>query len=151
MLLGSAARYSGFTLRSVCMHHAHAHLSKQVETIEAKSGCAAACCALQSSHKLQVVVVCEEALPRITYSARTVDVGPLSATLAADMVRESQPGATEVRSAAGIGRLIDAPAAAFMCHVHQEMLLATCSNVQQTAEHEIADAGHSPKPTLWSI
>lgn len=51
---------------------------------------------LQSSHKLQVVVVCEEALPRITYSARTVDVGPVTEHLASEMVKEAQPSVSEV-------------------------------------------------------
>jgi hypothetical protein len=54
------------------------------------------CVMLQSSHKLQVVVVCEEALPRITYSARTVDVGPLTEHLATEMVKEAQPDVSVV-------------------------------------------------------
>jgi hypothetical protein len=95
------------------------------------------------------VVVCEEALPRITYSARTVDVGPLSETLAADMVRESQPGISEVRSDAGVGKLSQLSAAAFYWCVHQDMLVAICSNVQQIAQHEALDAGQRLKPTLW--
>lgn len=56
---------------------------------------------LQSSHKLQVVVVCEEALPRITYSARTVDVGPVTEHLASEMVKEAQPSVSEVRASLG--------------------------------------------------
>lgn len=59
-----------------------------------------ACCGvagLQSSHKLQVVVVCEEALPRITYSARTNEVSPLTEALATEMVMEAEPGMSEVR------------------------------------------------------
>lgn len=58
--------------------------------------CLAGRSAVQSSHKLQVVVVCEEALPRITYSARTVDVGPLTEHLATEMVKEAQPDVSEV-------------------------------------------------------
>ena len=54
-------------------------------------------CCLQSSHKLQVVVVCEEALPRITYSARTNEVSPLTEALATEMVMEAEPGMSEVR------------------------------------------------------
>ncbi len=53
-------------------------------------------CVLQSSHKLQVVVVCEEALPRITYSARTNEVGPLTEGMASEMVLEAQPGMPQV-------------------------------------------------------
>jgi hypothetical protein len=52
---------------------------------------------MQSSHKLQVILVCDEALSRITYSARTVDVGPLTAPLATEMVVDAQPDVTEVR------------------------------------------------------
>lgn len=51
---------------------------------------------LQWSHKLQVVVVCEEALPRINYSARTNEIGPLAEGLATEMVMEAQPGMSEV-------------------------------------------------------
>lgn len=51
---------------------------------------------LQPLPKLQVVVVCEEALPRITYSARSVDVSPLNESLATQMVHEAQPNVSEV-------------------------------------------------------
>eukprot|EP00775_Hariotina_reticulata_P003910 gene3910-4164_t len=47
---------------------------------------------LHSSHKLQVVVVCEEPLNRITYSARTVDVEPMTTTASAQMLEAAQPG-----------------------------------------------------------
>ncbi|WIA36602.1 hypothetical protein OEZ86_007890 [Tetradesmus obliquus] len=45
---------------------------------------------LHSSHKLQVVVVCEEPLSRITYLARAVQVEPLSAEVAGQMVQQAQ-------------------------------------------------------------
>lgn len=69
---------------------------------------AAACC-LQSSHKLQVVVVCEEALPRTMYSARTNEVGPLAESLATEMVMEAQPGMSEVRRPCGYPQKCTAP------------------------------------------
>jgi len=46
----------------------------------------------QSSHKLQVVVACEEPLNRITYSARTVDVEPMTPAASAQMIQAAQPG-----------------------------------------------------------
>lgn len=55
------------------------------------------CCFLvQSSHKLQVVVVCDEPLPRITYLARQVEVQPLTAEAAAQMLSDAQPTISEV-------------------------------------------------------
>jgi hypothetical protein len=53
---------------------------------------------LQSSHKLQVVVVCEEPLSRITYLARAVQVEPLSAEVAGQMVQQAQVNVKEVSS-----------------------------------------------------
>jgi hypothetical protein len=50
----------------------------------------------QSSHKLQVIMVCDEALSRITYSARSLEVAPLGAQLAAQMVTDAHPAITEV-------------------------------------------------------
>lgn len=53
---------------------------------------------LQSSHKLQVVVVCEEPLSRITYLARAVQVEPLSAEVAGQMVQQAQANVKQVSS-----------------------------------------------------
>jgi carbamoylphosphate synthase large subunit len=62
--------------------------------------CLLACpaCLLQSSHKLQVVVVCEEPLSCITYLARAVQVEPLSAEVAGQMVQQAQVNVKEVGS-----------------------------------------------------
>lgn len=43
--------------------------------------------------------MCEETLPRTPYSARTVDVGPLTTHLATEMVKEAQPGVSDVSAA----------------------------------------------------
>lgn len=84
---------------------------------------------LQSSHKLQVVVVCEEALPRITYSARMVDVGPVVEHLATEMVREAQPSISEVRASlpdpgchAALGDRSQICPAAQLARAHREWL-----------------------------
>lgn len=52
--------------------------------------------ALQSSHKLQVVVVCDEPLPRITYLAREVEVEPLGPEAAGQMIKQAEPAVAEV-------------------------------------------------------
>lgn len=57
---------------------------------------------LQSSYKLQVVLVCDEALTRITYQARTVEVQPLLPAAAHATVKAAQPSVSEVR---GVTRL----------------------------------------------
>jgi hypothetical protein len=46
-----------------------------------------------------VVVVCEEPLSRITYLARAVQVEPLSAEVAGQMVQQAQVNVKEVRAA----------------------------------------------------
>jgi hypothetical protein len=45
-----------------------------------------------------VVVVCEEPLSRITYLARAVQVEPLSAEVAGQMVQQAQVNVKEVSS-----------------------------------------------------
>lgn len=86
--------------------HSHKQQPTQTASAYASSNTAAHQCpvaavraapaCVQSSHKLQVVVVCEEALSRITYLARTVEVEPLSAEVAGQMVEQAQPTASAV-------------------------------------------------------
>lgn len=104
----------------------------------------------QSSHKLQVILVCDEPLSRITYSARSVDVGPLTVQLATEMVKDAQANITEEECRFIVDICSGAPVAlAVVCnllrygHCKARDFIRVYSDPQLPLERSISDTSNT--------